>query len=286
MSRRAIQLVKSEYGSIRLFKHKRENQIISAHSVISAGVLLGQDGSEASGFGQQQHQFRRPSQIFMTLDADADGVISAAELKNASTALLKLDKNGDGQLTAEEVRPNFQFRRPPEDRDNHSASPAQSSELVQTLMSFDRNGDGKLLKDELPHRMQGLLNRGDINHDGFLSKDEIQKLAQQQQATTGSARDGERGHANSHGSIQSLTRLIPITMARSPAQKLPGQRRPCRSLTKTAMANSLPTKFADPVRKATAGEKTTNFDGIKHENEISIEGACHIRAVRCCHASA
>jgi hypothetical protein len=40
--------------------------------------------------------------ILEALDADHDGVISAAELANASASLAKLDKNGDGQLTPDE----------------------------------------------------------------------------------------------------------------------------------------------------------------------------------------
>jgi Ca2+-binding EF-hand superfamily protein len=40
--------------------------------------------------------------IVTALDANGDGVIDASEIANASTALLKLDKNGDGKLTRDE----------------------------------------------------------------------------------------------------------------------------------------------------------------------------------------
>ena len=43
--------------------------------------------------------------LIAALDADGDGVISAAEIANASAALKALDKNGDGQLTMDEIRP-------------------------------------------------------------------------------------------------------------------------------------------------------------------------------------
>lgn len=39
------------------------------------------------------------------LDANADGVIDAGEIANAAKALKKLDKNGDGKLSQDEVRP-------------------------------------------------------------------------------------------------------------------------------------------------------------------------------------
>jgi hypothetical protein len=38
------------------------------------------------------------------LDANKDGIIGADELKNAAAALKPLDKNGDGELTPEELR--------------------------------------------------------------------------------------------------------------------------------------------------------------------------------------
>src|SRR5205807_3203759 len=46
------------------------------------------------------------------LDLNHDGVIDADEIKTASAALLKLDKNGDGKLTREEF-----MGRPPSRQD-------------------------------------------------------------------------------------------------------------------------------------------------------------------------
>jgi len=46
----------------------------------------------------------------MALDTDKNGEISAKEIQNAAAALKKLDKNGDGKLTRDELRP--QHRRP------------------------------------------------------------------------------------------------------------------------------------------------------------------------------
>jgi Ca2+-binding EF-hand superfamily protein len=48
----------------------------------------------------------RPQNPLMdALDPDHDRVISADEIKSAMAALLKLDKNGDGKLTEDEIRP-------------------------------------------------------------------------------------------------------------------------------------------------------------------------------------
>jgi len=46
-----------------------------------------------------------PNPLFAALDKNADGEISADELKEATASLLTLDKNGDGKLTDEETRP-------------------------------------------------------------------------------------------------------------------------------------------------------------------------------------
>jgi hypothetical protein len=47
--------------------------------------------------------------LIAALDANHDGVIDATEIANASKALATLDKNGDGKLTQDEIRP----ARPP-----------------------------------------------------------------------------------------------------------------------------------------------------------------------------
>jgi len=51
--------------------------------------------------------------VLAALDADKDGKISPAEIENAAAALKTLDKNGDGSLTEDEVRPSFGGRGGP-----------------------------------------------------------------------------------------------------------------------------------------------------------------------------
>lgn len=43
--------------------------------------------------------------VVVALDANKDGTLDATEIANASAALLTLDKNGDGQLTSDELMP-------------------------------------------------------------------------------------------------------------------------------------------------------------------------------------
>ena len=51
------------------------------------------------------HRPPPPPPIITVLDANEDGVIDAAEIAKASESLKKLDKNGDGKLTREEIMP-------------------------------------------------------------------------------------------------------------------------------------------------------------------------------------
>lgn len=60
----------------------------------------GEDGGGPGGSGH-----RPPPPVIAVLDANRDGIIDASEIANASKALLTLDKNGDGQLTIDELRP-------------------------------------------------------------------------------------------------------------------------------------------------------------------------------------
>jgi len=129
------------------------------------------------GFGRgPQGGFMRMSPILAGVDTNHDGVISPDELRNAPAALRALDQNGDGQLTPDEVRPRFEGRGRGEGRGAEGPG-NNSEELVTTLMAFDKNHDGKISKDELPERMQGMLERGDTDRDGFLTVDEIRKMA-------------------------------------------------------------------------------------------------------------
>ena len=45
--------------------------------------------------------------VMVALDSDGNGEISSEEIKGAVAALKKLDKNKDGKLTEDELRPSF-----------------------------------------------------------------------------------------------------------------------------------------------------------------------------------
>ena len=64
------------------------------------------DSAPASGSQSGPTQRAKPTVplLVAALDANHDGIIDAAEIKNASVALKSLDTNADGKLTSAELR--------------------------------------------------------------------------------------------------------------------------------------------------------------------------------------
>lgn len=62
-----------------------------------------------NGPGRMNGHRPPPSPLMEALDTNHDGIIDSNEIANAPAALKTLDKNGDGKLTPDELRP----QRPP-----------------------------------------------------------------------------------------------------------------------------------------------------------------------------
>ena len=165
------------------------------------GRGAGQSGREGFGRGPGRG---RPGVGFTTLDSNGDGVLDAQEIAAAAASLARLDKNSDGQIDSDEARPAMPEGRgrggPGRGRggDEGGAGSNVVEDTVKALMAFDANGDGKLSRSELPERFQGIFDRGDEDKDGFLTADEIRKVAAAQAAPAGPGGRGEgpRGEIN------------------------------------------------------------------------------------------
>lgn len=153
--------------------------------------------------------------IIVVLDINKDGEISKEEIEKATESLQKLDKDKNGKLTEDELRPDFGRRdqgrrgefgrrdgnrpsgrdgdRPPRrdgegpERDGDRPGPdrregdrggSRGGDFVERIMKNDKNNDGKLTKDELPERMQSLFDRIDANKDKEITKEELTKMAE------------------------------------------------------------------------------------------------------------
>merc|ERR1711969_511643 len=70
--------------------------------------------------------------------------------------------------------------RPREGGDaNSEPAGGDADGFIERLLSFDENEDGKLSKEELPERMQGMIERIDANKDGVIDKGELEQMGQQ-----------------------------------------------------------------------------------------------------------
>lgn len=150
-----------------------------------------------------------PSLVFVVLDANRDGVIDSNEIANASAALKTLDKNGDGQLTPDELFPTPPGGQgpgePPEDGDIAQRPPPPPAGTNQfggigffgppdlLIAALDTNHDGVIDSNEIANAPAALKTL-DKNGDGRLTPDELFPLPPA----------GQRGSA-SPGNPQSST---------------------------------------------------------------------------------
>lgn len=135
--------------------------------------------------------------VMAALDTDEDRAVSADEIKNAPAALGKLDVNEDGKLDRMELRPNFRGEGGP--RGQGPGARGNPEAAVNRLMERDANNDGFLTADELPGRMAALLERGDENKDGKLSRTELTAVLGSTDGRGGFQRGGQGGGPRADG---------------------------------------------------------------------------------------
>ncbi len=163
-----------------------------------------------------------PPPVIEVLDVDRDGEISAAEIKKAPTTLLELDKNKDGKLTRQELRPKGPphgrpdgpppFGRPPRkgkgDRDDDRKPPRKGPDdrgprgkkrlppPADRIMQLDTNRDGKVTAKEVPANLRATFERFcgqvDTNKDQAVDEQELLRAFRPPQGDRGDQRDGDQ----------------------------------------------------------------------------------------------
>lgn len=113
--------------------------------------------------------------IFAALDTNHDRVLSANEIQAALEVLGTLDKNGDGEITLEELRlPPPNGKRPPKiPKDPPPGNPPPNKPPVPPLIAaLDVDHDGTISAAELANAPESLKVL-DKNGDGELSPEEL-----------------------------------------------------------------------------------------------------------------
>ena len=108
--------------------------------------------------------------FFREMDKDGDKAISKEEAGERWERLGKLDKDGDGKVTAQEMM----AARPqggPEGKGAPQGGPGKGG--PEMFANADKNKDGKLSKDEVPAEMWERLSKLDKDSDGAVSKEEM-----------------------------------------------------------------------------------------------------------------
>lgn len=117
---------------------------------------------------------RRPPPVppfLAVFDADHDRVLSADEIEAASETLAKMDKNGDGKITLDEIRPPEGNKKG--DKPKGPGGPPPGNRPVPPLIkALDADADGTISAAELAGAPESLKTL-DKNDDGELSPEEI-----------------------------------------------------------------------------------------------------------------
>jgi Ca2+-binding EF-hand superfamily protein len=114
--------------------------------------------------------------LLRALDADGDGELSASEIADAPKALARLDRNGDGKVTRDELTPPGLPGRPGEGNPARPAAAQALESFMRRMIVADANGDKKLSREEAPDRIKENFDRLDTNQDGQLDYDELKSL--------------------------------------------------------------------------------------------------------------
>jgi Ca2+-binding EF-hand superfamily protein len=123
--------------------------------LFAAGSAQAQTSQSTDNQSQQRRQ--GPREMHQRLDTDGDGKISREEWSRRPEGFARMDKNGDGFLTPDEMRPG-RFQRQGAGR--------------RGPRMMDQNGDGQIARDEWKGPAE-VFDRLDANRDGSITREEF-----------------------------------------------------------------------------------------------------------------
>ncbi len=116
----------------------------------------------------------RGNPIVRVIDTDKNHELSAAEIANSAIVIRALDLNGDGTVSATELRPARPADAPARPAPPADA-PARTRPVEPVMLALDANSDGALSAAEITNAATSLLAL-DANKDGKLTAEEFRPL--------------------------------------------------------------------------------------------------------------
>ena len=116
-------------------------------------------------------------------DKDGDDALNKLELRyiiqrrmqEGERRRSKGDRNGPEGRQREDRRRNRFERGRPESRQPRGLGRPNPEQMLRRFLSLDKNGDDKVSREEMPDRLQGMLQRFDKDGDGALSEQELKE---------------------------------------------------------------------------------------------------------------
>ncbi|HEX4148308.1 MAG TPA: EF-hand domain-containing protein [Pirellulales bacterium] len=161
------------------------------HRLLACGVLLAASSVPALAAGDESDSADRNDKLFKQLDKNGDGEIAADELgpdqQRILTRLVRTsDKNSDGKLSRDEFLAGMKDAPPPREpgagglgRGGAGRSAPTPEQLEMIFKQLDKNGDGKVVIDEVPderrERFTMMIERADADGDKSITLVEFTK---------------------------------------------------------------------------------------------------------------
>ena len=157
--------------------------VLASGLTSTAMADMGEGGPE--GMGGPGGKGAMMLELFKTVDADADGKVTEAELTAHRAAMFTAaDTNSDGMLSTEELSAQH-LARLAETLADHSA---------RMIERMDNNGNGSLSADEMDEGpIEERFAMIDTDNDGAISQTEVEAAAEKMAGHRGKHKHGDKG---------------------------------------------------------------------------------------------